>query len=277
MTELKKAPWDLSVAEQKYKPKEFPLVSIIIPTSNAAQLIGPTLESLLNQDYPGFEIIIVDNSQDRTLEVIKNFHNNKLKVYSVAQSKRYEMLNKGLSQAKGEYVNFLFPGDYYIFHETLKQMMLLALEHNKPQLVYCGTLLRDAHSEAKILFRELSLELLKKGQQPTSLQSCWFQTKFIKEIGKFNPEYSMRGGFDLLCRFCLHKGTFSSVNRVLTDYDLRAVTRQMVATHFWETMKTLYKYFGLSTVILWLFFHQKDWKRYLKLWLHSLRVAFSGP
>lgn len=268
---------EFSLAEKKYKPKEFPLVSIIIPTSNAAQLIGLTLESVLSQDYPGFEVIIVDSSKDRTLEIIKNFHNRKVKIYSVSQGKRYEMLNKGLSQAKGEYINFIFPGDYYIYHETLKQMMALALETDKPDLVYCGALLRNPYSESKILFRELNLELLKKGQQPTSLQSCWFQTKFIKEIGKLNPEYSMRGGFDLLCRFWINKGTFASANRVLTDYDLRVVTREMIGVHFWETMKTLYKYFGFSTVMLWLFIYQKDWKRYIKIWLHSIRVAFSGP
>lgn len=269
--------WDkLFRAEEKYKPEDFPKISIVIPTCNAAQLITVTLESILSQDYPSYEIIIVDCSTDRTLETVKGYHSDKIRIYSVSKCQRYESLNKGLSQASGFYVNFLFPGDFYIYRETLKYMMILALEHDKPHLAYCGTLLRDATSEVKILYRELNLDLLKLGQQPTSLQSCWFRADCLRELGKFNPFLNMRGGFDLLCRFYLQKKyRFISVKRVLTDYDLRAVTRRMVLLHFWETMKLVRRHFGVLVMLHWLL-HQRDMKRFIKLWFRSLKIAFSG-
>lgn len=271
------ASWDkLLRAESKYKPEDYPPISIVIPTKNTAQLISNTLESVLSQDYPNFEIIVIDSSSDRTLEAIKGYHENKIRIYSVSQCNLYEMLNKGLSQATGQYVNFLFPGDFYIYRETFKCMMILALENNKPQLVYCGTLLRDAAGETKILYRELNLELLRNGQQPTSLQSCWFRADCLRELGKFDPSYKLRGGFELMCRFCLReKHRVASVKRVLTDYDLRAVTRRMVLIHFWETMKTVHRYFGFLATLHWIL-HQRDIGRFLKLWWHSLKVAFSG-
>lgn len=262
--------------EAKYKEAELPKISIIIPTCNNAPLISITLDSVLTQDYPSFEVIIVDSSTDRTLEIIKDYHSDKIRILSVDQCPHYEMLNKGLSQASGSYINCLFPGDFYIYRETLKYMMSLALEHNLPQLVFCGTLLRDGETEAKLLYRGLSLDLLRRGQQPTSLQACWFRTDALQQIGKFNPNYSLRGGYELLCRFCLDKNfQFASAKRVLTDYDLRSVTRQMVLTHFWETLTTIYHYFGLWDTLWWILF-QKDTRRFVKLWLKSLKVAFSG-
>lgn len=269
--------WDqLSRWEGKYRLEEFPKISIVIPTENAASLITLTLDSVLSQTYPSFEVIIVDNSTDRTVEIVKNYHDERVTIYSMSKGNRYEMLNKGVAQAQGDYINFLFPGDFYIYRDALKYMMTLALDHNTPNLVYCGALLRDASADGKILFRELTLDLLKRGQQPTSLQSCWFLTDTLRELKKFNIHYQMRGGFDLLCRFYLQSGyRHVSTSRVLTDYDLRVVRRRMVMIHFWETMKVVYRYFGFSGVMRWLV-HQKDTKRLFKLWVRSLKIAFSG-
>lgn len=260
----------------KYQASDFPKVSIVVPIRQSAQLIGLTLDSILSQKYPDFEIIVVNCSDDRSLAVVKAYRNERIKVYTVTQCRRYEMLNKGIAQAEGKYLNFLFPGDYYLSHEALRYMMTLALNNQLPQLVYCGTLIRDAQEEVKILFRELTLNLLKRGQQPTSLQSCWFRADAFREIGKFNPLYIQRGGFELLCRFHLQKDfRYASSNRVLSDYDLRAVTRRMIIIHFWETLKTIYHYFGFKTAFFWLFI-QKDMKRFFKLWIRSFQIAFSG-
>lgn len=266
---------NLTVAVNKYSSADFPKVSIVIPTIDCAPLISLTLESVLSQDYTSFEVIIIDCSKDRTLEIVKSYHDEKMRIFSVSHPQRYEMLNRGISQATGTYINFLFPGDFYLFHGTLKTMMALALDHNQPELVYCGTLLRDPQ-EVKIMYRHLTIDLLKKGQQPTSLQSCWFKTDVVRELGKFDSDCKIRGGFDLLCRFCLkRKYRVASINRVLIDYDLRAVTRKMILIHFLETRKLLSKHFGYFTALRWVLI-QKDFNRFLKLWLNSLKIAFLG-
>lgn len=256
---------------------EFPKVSIVIPTFNCVHTIPLTLDSILNQQYARFEILVVDaGSTDRTIEVVKNYRDDRIQIFSVATYQRYEMLNKGISQASGEYINFLFPGDFYLGREVLKQMMALVLSHQMPDLVFCGTFLRDGKSEPKILFRHLNLKLLRMGHQPTSLQSCWFKIETLKKLDKFDMSYNQRGGYELMCRFALHHHLKTvSTNRVFTDYDLRSVTRQMVITHFRETMKTIFHYFGFWAAFRWLF-HQKDMYRYIKLWMRNARLAFLG-
>lgn len=270
--------WNKILNNQEPVPSDkLPMVSVIVATYNCSASIGLTLESVLKQDYPDFEIIIIDaNSTDHTLDVIKSYRSPKIRLYSVSGFNRYEMLNKGITQASGIYLNFLFPGDFYIMPETLKIMMSMAVNSEKPSLIYGGCLLRDGKTEVKVLFRHLSLALLKKGQQPTSLQACWFREDLFGEIGKFDTSYELRGGYDLLCRFMLAKHfNATSTSRVLIDYDLRWVTRRMVIRHFAETYTTIKKYFGMTTLIKWLF-TQKDMSRYLKLWARTFRVAFFG-
>ncbi|MCB1113358.1 MAG: glycosyltransferase [Chlamydiia bacterium] len=254
-----------------------PKVSIIIPTLNSAPLIASTLETLLEQDYPDYEIIVIDAaSKDRTMEVVKSLRDNRVKVYSVSSYSRYEMLNKGITHAEGEYLNFLFPGDFYLHQKTLRTMIRLAQENENPSMVYCGTVLRAREKPARILYRKLTLNLLRSGRQPTSLQSCWFKSDVFKRLGMFDTGLQQRGGLDLMCRIMLN-GTLksASTNRVFTDYDLRAVTQDMVVRHFWETMQIVNRYFGFGATLVWLC-RQKDIGRYLKLWRKSLKAAFTG-
>ncbi|MEX1012360.1 MAG: glycosyltransferase [Waddliaceae bacterium] len=259
----------------QYMDYEYPKVSIIIPTYNCAQIIDITLRSLIDQEYPNFEIIIIDGgSTDRTLEVVKGFKNEHIHIHPISRFQRYEMLNKGITHSNGQYINCMFPGDFYVNKSTLRTMMQLALDSDLPSMVFCGTLLRDGVKEPKILYRHLTLKLLRRGQQPTSLQSCWIRSDVFEKIGKFNTHFNLRGGFDFMCRYSLYGGLRSnSMNHILTDYDLRHVTREMVVEHFKETLYIIWTYFGMKSLVKWLFI-QKDFHRFFKLWGKSVQNAF---
>lgn len=264
-----------SFEKQEMAHDSLPLISILIPTFNCSQSLAATIESIKEQNYPHFEIIAIDaGSSDRTIEILQSYGN--ITLSSVKNYNLYQMLNKGISLARGEYINCLFPGDFYIHRHTLLDIMQLAIYQGKPHLVYCGTLLRDGRSEVKFLFRQLNIDLLRKGQQPTSLQGCWFKKDTFNKIGYFRTDYQLRGAFDLLCRFCLDPNLHAaSLHRALTDYDLRWVTSRMVIRHFWETLKAIYHYFGLMTAINW-FFKQKDFKRFTRLGWRRIRMALLG-
>lgn len=276
-TNPKEYSWiDLLPGQEKYHDYEFPAVTIVIPTFNNSQTISLTLDSVLDQNYPNYEVLIIDaDSSDRTLEIVKSYRNNRIHIISVTNFQRYEMLNRGISQAKGMYINFLFPGDFFIHRNAIRYMMSLALENERPEMVYCGTLLRDSN-DVKIMYRILTQELLHLGQQPTSLQSCWFLSEALRKVGKFDTHFKLRGGFDLMCRICLaEEMRIVSEFRVLTDFEFRVVTRAMVYNHFVETMHVIDKYFGKVAVLHWLF-KQKDMRRLFKLSMKSVRVAFLG-
>lgn len=254
-----------------------PKVSIIIPTFNSARAISTTLDSLIAQKYPSLEIIVIDaSSNDRTLEEVSGYEKGLIKVYTVAFYNRFEILNKGISLAQGDYLNFLFPGDCYIAKDTLHHMMVTAEQANFPDFCYCGCLLREGRSEAKSLYRPFSQELLKGGQQPSSLQSFWFHRMLFKKVGKFNTNYRLRGGLDLLCRISLFNDlTLAATHRILTDYDLNWITRHAVLYHFLETWRTIYSHFGVKSALYWLW-KQKNLRRLYKLWHRKIATALKG-
>ena len=255
-------------------PNLLPVVSILIPTFNCSQALSLTLDSIVAQDYSRYEIVVIDaGSTDRTIELVHSYP-FPLQVISVSSYEIYRMINLAIAVAKGNYLNVLFPGDFYIHPHALRQMMSLAFQTELPDLVYCGTLLRDRKTQVKFLFRTLDLPLLKRGQQPTSVQACWFKKELFQKIGFFRTDFEQRGGFDLFCRFCLDSTLrYASLRRALVDYDLRWVTSSMVIRHFSETRKVLSTYFGGWAVFRWLF-RQKDMKRFVKLWIRHLRLAF---
>lgn len=276
--ENEKVTWaNLEKDSLQYDVYEFPKVSIIIPSYNNALALALTAESVLTQDYPDFEVILIDaGSTDHSLEVVRNYHDDRIRTYSVTGSNPYEMLNRGLSLAHGTYVNFLFPGDFYLQRLTLKHVMSLALDHGNPPLVYGVSTERFSRDHPRAIFHPLNLRNLQKGVQPTSLQACWFRNDLFQQIGNFSTRWRMKGGFDLFCRFCLNRKLRAvSVNRVVVDYDLRTFTNRKVLRQFWETLQIIAKYFGVGATIGW-WFAQKHFSRVLRLCFRQLRLAFFG-
>ncbi len=274
---LDKLPNLENALEQRYHDYEFPTISVVLPTYNCAQSLVDTMESILKQDYPSFEVIVIDaGSTDRTMEVVKGFQSEKVQVYTVSKFQLYEMFNKGISQSNGTYICFVRPGEFYISLHTFKLMMEAALDHQMPHLVYCGALIRDSRHDVRLLLRPFSNKYLRKGLLPTSLVSCWFHRDLFSAVGKFNIHYKKRGFFDLMCRIITQKTIRSvCVRRVYTDSEVFVITREDIYRHFVENGRAVLKHFGAGAFIVWLL-TQKDTGRLLHSWLKSLRHAFLG-
>lgn len=91
-----------------------PFFSIIVPTYNRADLITETIDSILAQVYPHFEIIIVDDgSKDNTGRVIESRYKTKPQVqyFYKTNEERAAARNFGMQQAKGDYAVFLDSDD----------------------------------------------------------------------------------------------------------------------------------------------------------------------
>ena len=87
------------------------LVSIIIPTHNCGKYIKESIESVLNQTYRNFELIIVDDgSTDNTSDVLRSYENKIKYIYQKNQG-TCKARNVGLNTAKGEYIAFLDADD----------------------------------------------------------------------------------------------------------------------------------------------------------------------
>jgi glycosyltransferase involved in cell wall biosynthesis len=91
-----------------------PLISVIIPAYNAEKTIQETIESVLNQTFTDFELIVInDGSQDATLKVINSIPDDRLKVFSYPNAGVSASRNRGLAKAAGEFIAFLDADDLW--------------------------------------------------------------------------------------------------------------------------------------------------------------------
>ncbi|MCZ2355170.1 MAG: glycosyltransferase family 2 protein [Bacteroidia bacterium] len=110
--------------------------SIVVPTYNRAHLITKTLQSLLDQTYPDFEIIVVDDgSTDNTEEVVKKINADKIKYYKIANSERAAARNYGATKATGDYVNF-FDSDDIALSNHLAEAQKAVEKYNFPEVFH---------------------------------------------------------------------------------------------------------------------------------------------
>ena len=92
--------------------KVLPTISIVVPNYNGGATIGATLQSLVDQNYPKLEIIVVDgDSTDNSIEIIKQFEPHITWWVSEKDSGQSNAINKGFDQCTGEIVNWLCSDD----------------------------------------------------------------------------------------------------------------------------------------------------------------------
>ena len=91
-----------------------PKVSVIILTYNSSRTIGETLQSVINQTYSDFEILLInDGSTDDLIEVLKCFQDSRLQILNYENGGLTAARNRGIDRASGEYLIFLDADDLW--------------------------------------------------------------------------------------------------------------------------------------------------------------------
>ncbi|WP_339752311.1 glycosyltransferase [uncultured Winogradskyella sp.] len=104
-----------------------PYFSIIIPLYNKSKYIEETLQSIINQDFLDFEIIVVDDgSTDNSVAIVKRFEDKRLRLYRQENKGVSVARNKGISYAKGTYIALLDADDiWYNNHLTALKLQII--------------------------------------------------------------------------------------------------------------------------------------------------------
>lgn len=214
--------------------EEAPLVSVIIAAYNCDKYINQCIDSLLNQSFKNFEIIVVDDgSTDRTYSILNEYKTKNKNLYVYRQKNKYAGVarNNGLSRAKGEYVLFLDADDFFE-----PNMLMLAYQRAKSVdadiVVFKGREYNDVTKEFKNCRFPLSPELFPNkavisagefGEKLFQANSCiaWnklISKKFIDKVGvKFSSTKSSNDTVFIYTLLSLAK-RITLVNEILVNY-----------------------------------------------------------
>jgi GT2 family glycosyltransferase len=166
------------------------LVSVITPSYNQAPFLEQTIQSVLEQDYPGIEYIVVDGgSRDNSTEIIKKYADRLAYWISERDSGQAEAINKGFARANGEILAWLNSDDYYM-RNTISVVVRYFEQNPDVVMIYGDMLAVDGAGQTiNILkYKQLTLEDLLCFQiigQP----SVFFRRSALDKTGLLDPSF----------------------------------------------------------------------------------------
>lgn len=129
------------------------MVSIIMPVYNGEKYIKEAIESIINQTYSNWELLIVDDgSTDNTASIIKEFNDSRIKYMYQKNQGPSAARNKGLDLAEGNYIAFIDADDMYVNEKLEKQVAYLE-ENSDVDIVYNDIKVIDESTEEHYLLK----------------------------------------------------------------------------------------------------------------------------
>lgn len=165
-----------------------PLISVVTVAYNAVATIERTILSVINQTYPNIEYIIIDGgSTDGTVDIIKKYKDKIAYWVSEPDKGIYDAMNKGISVATGEWINFMNAGDCFYNNDVVKNILIERISL-KTHVIY-GDNIRLYNSGKKEYHHAYSINVINR-----KIVGC-HQSIFVSLLNKkdvyFNTDYKL--------------------------------------------------------------------------------------
>lgn len=189
------------------------LVSIITPSFNQAKYLEQTIRSVLEQDYPSIEYIVIDGaSTDGSVDIIKRYADKFAYWISEKDSGQADAINKGFVRATGEIIAWLNSDDYYLSGAVSAAVKAFD-EHPDAVLVYGNMLAVDENGTTfnTLTYKQLTLEDLLCFQiigQP----AVFMRRSALQKTSGLNPDFHFLLDHLLWIQLAQH-GRFFHVNQ----------------------------------------------------------------
>jgi glycosyltransferase involved in cell wall biosynthesis len=186
-------------------------ISIITVSFNSAKTIRQTIESVLSQDYPDLEYIVVDGaSKDGTVDILKEYE-GKIKYISEPDKGIYDALNKGVKLATGEVIGTIGGDDFYPNTHVISHIAQ-AFETFKTDAVYGDKQYVNIGDDNTIVrywrSGEYNRENWLNGWMPPHL-SFYLKKSAFQNYGDYITDFTCSGDYELMLRM-LYKNNLTA-------------------------------------------------------------------
>ncbi|MGD9553998.1 MAG: glycosyltransferase family 2 protein [Arcobacteraceae bacterium] len=224
------------------KENNYPKITVVTVAYNAKEHIEKTIKSVLLQDYPNIEYMIIDGgSSDETINIIKKYENDLS--YWVSEPDRgiYDAMNKGIDASTGEWINFLSTGDTFAEQDTLKQVSQYLIDEN--DLVH-GLMWRNKPK------RELKAPFLVNEKA----NGCWIwhptlfaKTSIMKEI-KYDLSFKIAADYDFFFKCLRLNYKVKFIDMAIVDYLENGISQSNNLLTFIEALFIQTKYLSNNDI-----------------------------
>lgn len=215
-------------------------ISIITATYNSALTIKDTIDSVLAQNYPDIEHIIVDGvSKDNTLDIVKSYGDKIAKIISEPDKGIYDAMNKGIQAATGDIVGILNSDDFFTSEDVIATVAKTFEKNNIDALygdvhfVNPDNLKKSVRYYSSAIFRPA---LFRYGFMPAH-PSFYMKKECYEKFGLYSLDYKIASDYDLLIRY-LYK---EKINYKYVKKDFVTMRTGGVSTENFQSRVTLNK------------------------------------
>ena len=211
-------PWTEECRKGLYAAQnEWPKISLIIPSFNQGHYIEETIRSILHQNYPNLELIVIDGgSTDATASVLKKYSPWIDYQVSEKDNGQSHAINKGIKKISGEIVNWVNSDDY-LAQNALFEIASYFVTHPDVVLIYGNSDIvypgiETTHYEA-VEFEPLDFISRISVHQP----STFWRTKLFDEVGLLDENMHFCMDYDLWARIVFNHQT-RKLNKTLSGF-----------------------------------------------------------
>lgn len=214
-----------------------PFFSIIIPTYNSEKSIGHCLDSILNQTYTDFEVLLMDGlSTDSTLKITSNYNDPRIKIFSESDDGVYDAMNKSIVKASGEWLYFIGSDDVLYDDNVLYDLNKFA-DTCDADFVYGNVIMAKENNIYDGVFDINKLYT----RRNICHQAIFYKKILFHTIGKYNLEYRIWADWDLNIRSFSHpliKTIF--IDRIICIYNDESGISALPDSEFSKFLPAIY-------------------------------------
>jgi glycosyltransferase involved in cell wall biosynthesis len=193
--------------------KNLPLVTVITPAYNQGMFLRDTIESVLSQDYPNIELLVLnDGSTDNTEEILKEY-TGRIKWETQPNMGQTPTINKGWKQTTGEIITWLNSDDTYL-PGAVKSGVDYLLLHPETGIVFADSVFTEADGTHLEKTRPVPpfkyVDFVTNCENPISQPSSFIRRSVMEKAGELDPKYYYFMDWD----FWLRAGLYCKIDHV---------------------------------------------------------------
>jgi glycosyltransferase involved in cell wall biosynthesis len=239
---------------------ELPLVTIVTPSYNQAGYLEATLRSVLEQDYPRIEYIVIDGgSTDGSLEILKRYAARLSGWVSEKDQGQTDAINKGFDRARGEVLAWLNSDDTY---EPGAVGAAVEALRTRPQagMVYGEANFIDQHGRliGRFPAAQTDYKRLRRGYVHIPQQASFWRADLWNQVGPLDPSFYFAMDYDLWVRLAKLSTLQYLPGQVWANFRLHSSGKSVVSdSRCWpEMLKVHYReggsWFSIIQAKYWL-------------------------